>query len=376
MKSTFSPSRRRFLFAGGLGLTAVSLAYVGLGSSKRGESSELFLTAHKHKNQHFVSAMNLGGNEYFRTSTPSACHSITTHSASNTMVGISRDPEAPALAFNAQNGESISHFFPREGRHFNGHGCISDDGRYFFATQNAFEEQRGVIAVYDIESAQQIEEYDSGGQGPHEIHLLSDKRTLVIANGGIQTHPESGRKSLNLAKMHPKLSYLDSSSGEQLDHFDLPDRRLSIRHVAVGSDDTVGLALQYKGKREFPPVVGFQKGQREIQLVKSDDDQTHWKMNQYTASICIHPETGVTAITCPRGNLITFWDSRDRKFISSIEIFDASGVALSRDGRYFFVTSGTGSLYHIDAHALALSSVSIPEWPNAHWGNHFSQITV
>jgi hypothetical protein len=36
----------------------------------------------------------------------------------------------------------------------------------------------------------QIGEFEAHGMEPHDIALLSDGRTMVIANGGIRTHPD------------------------------------------------------------------------------------------------------------------------------------------------------------------------------------------
>jgi hypothetical protein len=44
------------------------------------------------------------------------------------------------------------------------------------------------------------------------VLLASDRRRLVVANGGILTDPGSGRAKLNIATMRPNLSYLDATS--------------------------------------------------------------------------------------------------------------------------------------------------------------------
>ena len=48
----------------------------------------------------------------------------------------------------------------------------------------------------------------NGSFGPHEIRLLPQGDTLVVANGGIETHPDSGRSKLNLPTMRPNLAYI------------------------------------------------------------------------------------------------------------------------------------------------------------------------
>ncbi|HBM41824.1 MAG TPA: DUF1513 domain-containing protein, partial [Sulfitobacter sp.] len=58
--------------------------------------------------------------------------------------------------------------------------------------------------------------------------------TLVVANGGIDTHPDSGRAKLNIPTMRPNLTYINDR--RILEQIELPHdmHRNSIRHLAVG----------------------------------------------------------------------------------------------------------------------------------------------
>ena len=51
-----------------------------------------------------------------------------------------------------------------------------------------------MIGVRDAtDGYRQIGEFAAHGVEPHDIALLADGRTMVIANGGIRTHPDSRR---------------------------------------------------------------------------------------------------------------------------------------------------------------------------------------
>ena len=77
---------------------------------------------------------------------------------------------------------------------------------------------RGVIGVRDATAGyRQIGEFSAHGLEPHDIALLADGRTMVIANGGIQTHPDSGDDELNIPDMQPSLVYVDVETGELLE---------------------------------------------------------------------------------------------------------------------------------------------------------------
>ena len=90
------------------------------------------------------------------------------------------------------------------GRHFFGHGVFSPDGALLYATENDFENAAGMIGIYDARANfERIGEFPTHGVGPHELLLLDDGRTIAIANGGIETHPDFGRAKLNIPTMKP-----------------------------------------------------------------------------------------------------------------------------------------------------------------------------
>ena len=69
------------------------------------------------------------------------------------------------------------------------HGVFSADGRLLYSTENDYDGARGMIGVRDVTGGyKQIGEFPAHGMEPHDIALLSDDRTIVIANGGIRTH--------------------------------------------------------------------------------------------------------------------------------------------------------------------------------------------
>ena len=97
---------------------------------------------------------------------------------------------------------SLSTLSSVPGRHFFGHGAFSPDGRLLYATENDFDNARAVVGVYDVGSGfARIGEFGTQGVGAHELLLSPDGELLVVANGGIETHPDYGRAELNLDTM-------------------------------------------------------------------------------------------------------------------------------------------------------------------------------
>ncbi len=99
------------------------------------------------------------------------------------------------------------------GRHFFGHGVFSPDGALLYATENDFDNAAGMVGIYDARSGfARIGEFPTHGVGPHELLLLGDGRTIAIANGGIETHPDFGRAKLNLPTMKPSFVLVDRAN--------------------------------------------------------------------------------------------------------------------------------------------------------------------
>lgn len=256
-------------------------------------------------------------------------------------------------------------------RHFYGHGVYSPDGRYLFTTENDFENGIGKIGVRDSETLAPLREMPSHGIGPHELVFLGDGQTLAVANGGIRTHPDSPREKLNVPAMAPSLAYVDAASGTLRARYTLDNRFLSIRHLAVGRDGLVSIALQYEGPQEnIVPLVGFQQGHEPISLATAPYPVLKG-LKHYTGSICLHPDTGVAAVSCPRGGQVTFWDAAKGRFVAALPIRDAGGISLSAEGESFVVTNGLGEIHTIRADSLTLAAPPITV-SDTMWDNHLT----
>ena len=94
-------------------------------------------------------------------------------------------------------------------------------------------------------------------------------------------------------------------------------------------------------------------------------------LNHYAGSICLHPDTGIATVSCPRGGQETFWDAETARFVATLSIRDAGGVSLSADGKVFVVTNGLGEIHTIQADTLtaAAKPVTIAD---TMWDNHLT----
>ena len=74
---------------------------------------------------------------------------------------------------------------------------FSADGSLLYATENAFDSGEGRIGLYAADDGfRRRGEFASHGIGPHQLCLAPDGQTLLVANGGIRTHPDYRRRGL------------------------------------------------------------------------------------------------------------------------------------------------------------------------------------
>jgi hypothetical protein len=173
--------------------------------------------------------------------------------------------------------------------------------------------------------------------------------------------------------MSPSLAYIDADTGALRATHTLDNRFLSIRHLAVGRDDRICIAIQHEGPQEdAAPLVGFQHGSKSIVLADAPGSLLK-SLNHYTGSICLHPDTGAAAVSCPRGGQVTFWDSGSARFLTSLPIRDAGGISLSADGECFVVTNGLGEIHSIRADTMkpAAPPVTVAD---TMWDNHLTLV--
>lgn len=260
-------------------------------------------------------------------------------------VAFARRPGNFGVVF-GRNGEAPRWLPTRDDRHFFGHGLYAPDGRLLLTTENDFERGTGVIGVRDVEAGyRRIGEITSGGIDPHEAVLLSDRRTLVVANGGIRTHPDDPRVEIDLPAMQPCLAYVDTETGDLLERHELPGamNMLSIRHLAVGAGDAVVFGCQWRGTPwHTQPVIGWHRRGKPLQLAALPADIT-LRLRNYIASVAVNASGEHAIATAPRGGIAVVIEVSTGAQVAAIELADVYGAAPS-PGSGFMLSSEAGTI--------------------------------
>lgn len=288
------------------------------------------------------------GSQAFNIPLPARGHAAAAHPKLAEAVAIARRPGTFAKVIECATGGVLKTLSTPEDRHFYGHGAFSDDGMLLFTPENDIKTGAGRIGVWDRGLGYaRIDEFSSGGIGPHEIIRLSNG-ALAVANGGIRTHPDHGRAKMNLDKMCANLSII-AASGTMVDTAELPaDQRLSsIRHIAAGSNGEIYVGCQWQGDPyDSPPLVAVYSSGEGLRPIESDHDAAR-RANGYIGSVCKLGE-GV-ATSAPRGGFVQVHSKLGNPgFLARAS--DICGLATL--GQKALATDGHGHVYCLTETAL------------------------
>ncbi|MAY01946.1 MAG: twin-arginine translocation pathway signal [Gammaproteobacteria bacterium] len=325
----------------------------------QGQDRPVFLSAASDSDsQHWVKAFSINDNQLemlYSHRLPERAHAVALHPNQQSFVTLARRPGTFMLIGDVQSGEVLQEVDAVPDRHFYGHGVFSADGEYFYTTENAYDDthgDNGRIGVWRYNNTsgtmQRVDEFYSYGVGPHELLLMPDQDTLVIANGGIRTHPDSERDKLNIDIMRPNLVYIDRHRGSLLEIHSLPAEyhQASIRHIDVNASAQVAIAMQFEGEpfMRVPLLATHRRGEAIRTLMAPEQVQS--RLQQYVGSIRFDHSGRFFVASCPRANLLTFWDAENGEFISQLRARDACGVCAYADG--FVFSTGTGRIAYYD----------------------------
>lgn len=365
--------RRQFLSLATFGILGTVLATDKVFSLAEPKSrQQLYSASDNAANQHFISRFYLDSGALQQLPVPMRGHATLALNDSSALL-FGRRPAYECVRVNFNTAE-VDIFKANKDRHFNGHGCLSADKKLLLTTETDYEKKRGVIGIRDLATLKPIGEYESYGLDPHDLQLLPDGKTLVVANGGIETHPDFERRKLNIPTMQPSLVYVDLSTGKKLAEYRLPDHLLSIRHITVTAQGDVAVALQYEGdlyKQQPRSLVAWQAAGGELKLLDIAAEEVG-QLRGYLADIIYDPKQQLLVSATPRGHCVSLWSTETASFVAALPLPEASGASLGIRANTFLISSSQGGLYELNTSQgiRAASLKPIKEFSNLAWDNH------
>ena len=226
---------------------------------------------------------------------------------------------------------------PKE-RAFYGHGAFSRDGALLFATENRLETKTGLVCVRDGKTYAEIGEFPTYGKSPHDCHLIDEGRTLAITNGG-------GVLGDSADDAAPSVTFVDARSTKLLERLTFEDQRINAGHLALTSArDLVAISAPREGlPASERGGVTIRTGQGPF-VTMADPENVVSRMVGESLSLCFAPNEAVVGVTNPDGNIVTFWDMAEKRFLKKLDLPAPRGFARTLDGSHLVLSYGAGSL--------------------------------
>ena len=358
--------RRHFVIGTALMLSTISRAFSGVLQSEAEEADieagDLIAACRRPDGSYTVVVLTLDGMVVREIPLEGRGHDIAFDHASAMAVVFARRPGSFALAFNVHGRDKPTVFATPNNRHFYGHGVFSADGKLLYATEHDIDTRQGVLGVYNATGGfARIGEIPTYGIGPHEVIMLSDGKTLAVANGGIETDVKTGRKKLNLDTMEPSLAFIDSKTGALLaQHMQNGAlHKLSIRHIAADARGAVWFGGQWQGATgESPELVGHASLDSPLHILEPANPLGA-KLAGYIGSVAMSGDGRVLAASAPRSGRIVYVDTERAMVIGDTQLADGCGVAgISKSE--FALSSGMGVLQTEKPDHTHLTMASFP----------------
>jgi len=301
-------------------------------------------------------------------------HGLTKHPINKSIaLMFSRRPGNQAILMDLKTKKMVGHFTSPDHLYMEGHGCFSHDGRFLFCTESNKQTHQGIITVRETTSYKVIKEIPSGGIGPHEIQIMPNQNTLVIANGGLIK--DSKGHVINTQSMKSNITFLNYDLGKILSTYDGEHSQASLRHLDISNDGIVAIAMQaqvYNPERLMPLTSLINKDGSKTVL--NAPDHLLKKLNGYVGSVRINNKYRTAAFTSPRGDIALFWNIDNGVFLGQQFFHNVCGLTVSTDEEYFVLSNSAGKIRQIHASTLVENTDLRRHFPSFQWDNHM--ITV
>lgn len=359
------PTRRQWL------LTAASAALLPTARAAAPGHATSLLAAWQAGNGYHVGLVDVSAHSWSlkqSLTVPTRTHALLAE-AGGSVLAVARRPGDWLLRWYPGTGQQQWHWMG-EDRRFNGHVISSADHATLWTSETDLDTAQGRIGMRHAGSLEKVADWASHGMDPHELLALPERvgalpaGTLMVANGGIATLPETGRSKRDLEHMDSSLVALSPVDGALLGQWRLIDTRLSIRHLAWDAvGQRLGVALQAEhdsaNDKARAPVLAIWDGERISPSPNSPP------LQGYGGAVAACPGGGFL-VGCPRAHTLAVFDAEARWQHSS-PLPDACSVAAL--GEQWWAGGSTGVL-RADSSGPADLLERASRQP-MHWDNHW-----
>ncbi len=358
MPMATDPARRQWLQGAGV------LALLPAAAWARADAPE-WLAAWDSSQHHHVGRLGLVAARVQPQATlevPTRAHGLLVEPHGRTALAVARRPGDWLVRFDIRSGRALQWHWIDADAQFNGHAVPSRDGRLLYTTQTDRETGEGRIGVHDARTLAPLHRWDSGGRDPHQL-LVGADGSLWVANGGIDTRPETGRRKHDLERMDSSLVCLDAASGQPRGQWRLDDRRLSLRHLAFGPHGHLGIAMQAEHDdpqaRAAAPVLAVWDARRGLRVAPSDG-----ATGGYGGDIAAWREGFV--VSCPRRDRAVRWRLAPDGSVAQHDLLPLEGA--------YALAAGRQGVVSVAGTTAVLQAATLPLQGGLQIDNHWQQL--
>lgn len=224
---------------------------------------------------------------------------------------------------------------PSKGCAFYGHGAYSADGKLVYATEYDEQTYVGKMTVRDADDFSVVGEFPTHGEWPHDCQFIDEGKTVAVTNGG--GNIEGGAV--------PNVSYIEVSTGELIEKIEFNSELINAGHLIISPNGDLGVGHAMReglDTREAMGALSLRPKDGKFKTMVTPAAVTG-AMKGETLSLCLNTAKKTIAATNPYGRpngIVTFWNYETQKYVSSLEIEQPRGVAMTLDGSYWIVTFG------------------------------------
>lgn len=251
------------------------------------------------------------------------------------------------MIFNLSTKKVTKSFNSSTGLDFFGHAVSTPDGQYFICGESAKNVKDGTITVRDSRDGRIVQKFLSHGQNPHEMLVMPDGKTLLIANAGPLDF-DSKRDGIERSC----LAFVDLGSGKIVNKLisTVPDvkiahfSRLNSGRIFVGG-------VPGTNKDKVPGRVLTTDGKKDLTQLDVPDSIVKSLVNE-TLSVVASDDKNLVAVSMPYSNRVLTWQADDLKFRFATTIRRPTGLGFlndsivvgAEDGQWFEISPKDGKI--------------------------------
>jgi uncharacterized protein len=230
-------------------------------------------------------------------------------------------------------------------KYFYGHGAFTGDGKSLYCTETYLDNKKGIIAIRDAQTMQNLGEFPTYGDNPHECQLIDNGKVMVVTNAG----------STIGGNTEPSVTYIDMANQQLIEKVFMTNNRINTGHIGIAKDGSLVVASAPRDGLDKTDNggVSIRPKDKHMETITSPNDVVK-SMTGEALSVIIHNAKNIAAVTHPDGNMVTFWSISDRRLLNVIRVEKPRGVTLTMDEKTFVVSYGADtSIMLVDVETLS-----------------------